>query len=209
MSKLQIGREYVYDSTVSRVKTSGSYGIGNIAEGARECGAARLACVDFALASFYGGGVIPTVLAPALWQPADPDAALLQATFQNWTLFWAAHRRALGGWGSLHVGRPTSRQVEATAHFDASPGAEERVLVSLLNPSPAALAGDVDVPLYYAGLAPGAAVSLWRVWPGAAQRELVRSAVVGGDGGGVFDIRVGGGLLLPPRSYAFFAVTSP
>jgi hypothetical protein len=113
---------------------------------------------------------------------ADPDAPLLQGTFSNWTAFWGAHRRVLGAWGSLHAGRPTSRQVEATVHFDSSPGAEELAFVSLLNPTAGqALPADVDASLYYAGIAPGAAVRIWRVFPGPAPRVLVRSAVVGGD----------------------------
>ena len=210
LDRLLIGREYVYDSTTSRVKTSGSYGIGDIAAAARACGAsaARLACVDFALASFFGLGVPPTVVARSLFDPADADAGALLQTFSNWTAFFRAHRRVLAAPGVLHVGRPTSRAVEGVVHVDpAAPAGGERALVSLINPAARALAADVFVPLYYAGLPPGAPVSIWRVWPGAAPRELVRTAVVGQDGGGVFDVRVEAALA--PQAYAFFAVTAP
>lgn len=208
--RLTIGREYVYDSTTTRIKTSGSYGIGDIAAESRACGAsaARLACVDFALASFFTLGVPPTVVAPSLWDPADPDAVSLAGTFRNWTMFFTEHRRILTAFGSLHVGRPTSRTVEGVVHVDASVGAVERAFVSLLNPTENALPGAIDVPLYYAGLPPGASVNVWRVWPGDTPRVLVRTAVVGSDGGGVYDIRIDPGDI-PPQSYVLYALTSP
>ena len=207
--RLTIGREYVFDSTTSRVKTSGSYGIGDIAAacGAVGAGAARLACLDFALASFYTLGVPPTVVARSLWPPGDADADGLRATFANWTAFWRAHRPILQAAGALHLSRPTMRAVEGVLHVDPDPAAAERALLSLVNPTAGALPGAVDVALYYAGFAPGSRVAISRVLPGGAPPTLLRTATVGADGGGVFDVRVDPGDL-PPRSYAVFAFSS-
>lgn len=208
--RLAIGREYVFDSTTSRVKTSGSYGIGNIAASSNSCGsgAARVACVDFALASFYSLGVLPTVVAASLWPPGDPDAAALQSAFGNWSAFWRAHRRILQAPGSTHISRPTMRATEAVVHVDPSPSAAERALVSLVNPTAGALPSAVAVSLYYAGLAPGASVSIHRVFPGSAPPVLLRTATVGSDGGGLFDVLIDAGALAP-QSYALFTITSP
>ena len=209
--RLTIGREYVYDSTTSRVKTSGSYGIGDIADAAKECGtgAARLACVDFALASFFSLGVQPTVVARSLWSPSDPDAAGLQEVFSNWTTFWRTNRRILQSSGSLHLSRPTMRAVEGVVHVDPTvPIPTVRAFLSLINPTAGALAGATYVPVYYAGLQPGAQVTIYRVLPGNAPPTLLRTATVGTDGGGLFDVLVDPGDL-PPRSYALFTITSP
>ena len=65
----------------------------------------------------------------------------------------------------------------------------------------------MDVALYYAGFAPGSRVAISRVLPGGAPPTLLRTATVGADGGGVFDVRVDPGDL-PPRSYALFAFSS-
>lgn len=93
-------------------------------------------------------------------------------------------------------------------HVDPTPGADERAFVALYNPSAGPLPCAVDVPLYYAGFAPGASVSIWRVFPGPAPRTLLRTAVVGADGGGVYDIHVSSDTPLGPESYAFFTVTT-
>jgi hypothetical protein len=72
MHRLQVGRDYTFDSTTSRLKTSGMYPVNYLAGQSTECGAPgtppRLACVDFALASFYAAGVIPNPMGPYLQQ---------------------------------------------------------------------------------------------------------------------------------------------
>jgi hypothetical protein len=206
MERLMIGREYVYDSTTSRVKTSGSYGIGDISEESRECGAsaARLACVDFALSSFFGLGVPPTVVAPSLVPAADSDAPALLSIFKSWTDFFKAHRTILAAPASLHLGRPTSRSIEATVHLSASPTATERAFIALINPMSVTMSAAIDTPLYYAGLAPNTDVSIWRVTAGAAT-VFIRNATVGNDGGGLFDVHIA--CEMPAQSYAFFVMT--
>lgn len=187
------------------------YGITDLAGQSLECGAAgtpaRLACVDFALASMFGNGVLPNTMGPYLVHPSDADATAILSTFAAWNAFYDAHRGALAGWASLHLGRPTSRSVEATAHLSSGGGGGSEVaLLALFNPAGAARQGSVGVSLYYAGLAPGAGVGVARVAPGAPN-SWVRNATVGGDGavgGGAFEVVVE--YALPPRSYALFTL---
>lgn len=153
-------------------------------------------------------GVPPTVVAASLWRADDADAAGLREVYSNWTAFWRAHRAVLQAPGVLHLSRPTMRAVESVAHVDpAAPPGGERALLSLLNPTAGALPSALALPLYYAGFAPGAQVQLWRVLPGGAPPQLLRTATVGSEGGGVYDVAVDVGLL-PPRSYALVAVTA-
>ena len=133
------------------------------------------------------------------------DAPALLALFAAWNAFYAAHRPILTSTASLHLARPTSRSVEATAHLDPSPSAAERALLSLVNPTLAARQGVLALPLYYAGLAPGVGVSV-ACATGPSAPVWVFNATVGGDArGGVYDVMVP--YDLPPRSYAMFTVT--
>jgi hypothetical protein len=142
----------------------------------------------------------------SLVPPADADAPALLALFAAWNAFYAAHRPILTSTASLHLARPTSRSVEATAHVDASPSAGERALLSLFNPAGSPRQGVLALPLYYAGLAPGVGVSLACTTSPGAPLQWVLNATVGGDGrGGVYDVIVP--YTLPPRSYALFIVT--
>ena len=209
--RLQVGRDYVYDSTTSRLKTSGMYPVNALAEQSTECGAPgtpqRLACADFALASFYAQGVIPNPMGASLAAPSDPDAPALLALFAAWNAFYASHRPILTSVASLHLARPTSRSVEATAHVDASPAAGERALLSLFNPAGTPRQGALALPLYYAGLAPGAGVSVACTTSPSAPLQWAFNATVGADArGGVYDVMIP--FALPPKSYALFIVTA-
>jgi hypothetical protein len=207
IDRLNVGRDYVYDSTTTRLHSSGMYGIGFVANDAKSCepSPGRFACLNFALASFYGQGVVPTMVSSVLWDPSDPDAPTIQATFKNWTTFFSAHRAILASPAVAHLVRPTTRSYEATAFLTAQPAAPERAFVSLYNPTNATVADKLAAPLYYAGIAPGTTVSVWQVTAGQAQPAFVRNATVGNDGGAIFDITLS--ISMPPLSYAFYSVT--
>ena len=204
--RLQIGREYVYDSTVSRLHSSGMFPINYISgQAAAECTGTngkppRLQCIDFALASFFGQGVVPNAMGPFLAPANDPDRAAILALFAGWNKFYAQYRGILTSPASLHLGRPTSRSLEVTAHL--SPSLPERGMVTLYNPTSSPMAGDVTVPLYYANFAPGALVSVAQVAPGAAP-VWVKNCTVGAEGA-VYDI------VFPYSvpSYAVFLITA-
>ena len=115
--RLSVGRDYVYDSTTTRLHSSGMYGVGDVAGASRQCDPSpgRLVCVDFALASFLGQGVVCDNVGASLWDPADPDAAKLAQIFSAWAAFFTTHRAILTSAASLHIVRPTARTLEARA----------------------------------------------------------------------------------------------
>ena len=203
--RLSVGRDYVYDSTTTRTHSSGMYGLGDLAQASLSCNPSpgRLVCVDFALASFLGQGVVPDVVASQLWAPNDPDAVALQYIFANWSLFFATHRAVLTSAASLHITRPTSRGYEATAHLLSDPSATERAFVSVYNPTSASLSDTLAVSLYYAGIAPGQSVTVTAVAPGT-KPAAPTTHTVGQDGGAVYDVMIP--LQLQPTSYALYVV---
>ena len=233
------------------------YGVSNAADAAQQCASdpsfGRLACLDFALASFYGQGIamnpkgaflvrmlplLPLLcleagqhtlsrrlITPALlllrrlllsclrqWDPSDPDAEAIEETYRNWTTYFVAHRPAFLGHASVHLRRPTSRAYEATAFLlNAADAAvartSERALAVLYNPTLEPAADTLELPLYYAGFAPGAAVVVSRVFPGDAPPERVLSTTVGEMGDAeAYSILVP--FALPPRTYAMFSVSA-
>ena len=137
----------------------------------------------------------------------SPHTPAILALFGAWNAFYAKHRPILTSVASVHLARPTSRSVEATAHLDASPGAAERCLLSLFNPTQSALSGKVALPLYYAGLAPGQVVSVLSAGAPAGQPAWLLNATVGADPeGAIYEVMVP--YALAARSYALFLVTN-
>lgn len=206
LDRINVGRDYVYDSTTTRLHSSGSYGVNSVVDAASSCDPhpGRFACLNFALASFYGQGVVATFTGDRLWDPADPDAALIQATFKNWTTFFAAHRGILSLPGVAHLARPTTRSYEATAFYNPLASASERAFVALFNPTNATVVDSLAVPLYYAGIRFGTAVTVSLLSPTSAP-VVVRSATVGDDGGAIYDVMVP--VSMPALSFAFVSVS--
>jgi hypothetical protein len=216
--RLSVGRDYIYDSTTTRLHSSGMYGMNNIAAASRQCDPSpgRLACVDFALASFLGQGVVVDNVAASLWDPADADAAALAALFSLWSAFFISHRAILTSAASLHIVRPTARTLEATVHLLPDPAAPERGMLTVYNPSTATITDTLPLNLYYAGFAPGDRVVVTDVTPAPGvdapmpqqrrPRRAPTSHIVGADGGGVFDISVG--VDMTPASHAHFVVSA-
>jgi hypothetical protein len=209
--RLSVGRDYIYDSTTTRLHSSGMYGVNDIASASRQCDPTpgRLVCVDFALASFLGQGVVSDNVAPSLFDPSDPDAAALTKIFKAWSDFFAAHRPILTSAASLHIVRPTARALEATVHLLADPAAPERGLLTIYNPSSGALSDELPVNLYYAGYEPGSVVVVSDAAPATGLDGTPRRAqsthTVGADGG-LYDIVIG--VALPPRSHAHYVISS-
>ena len=108
--------------------------------------------------------------------------------------------------------RPTSRDYEATAFLineaDAvAAGSMERALAVLYNPSLAPASDELELPLYYTGLAPGSPVIVSRVFPGSAPAQWVLNATVGmGGAAEVYSILIP--FTLPPKSYMMFSVAA-
>jgi hypothetical protein len=206
--RINVGRDYVFDSTTTRLGSSGGYGIGYVADDAKVCDPypGRWACLNFALASFYGQGVVPTMMSATLWDPTDPDASTVEATFKNWTTFFSAHRPILTSPAVTHLVRPTTRSYEAISFFSPLPTAPERGFVAVYNPSNTTVSDTLSVPLYLAGIRPGTVVTINHVVPGPAAPTFVRKATVGDDGGAIFDVSVP--VSLSAYSYAFYSISA-
>jgi len=205
--RLNIGRDYIYDSTTTRLHSSGGYGIGDPKNNANQCEPypGRLLCIDYTLASFYGQGVIPNAVASTLWDPSDPQADAIRYIYANWTAFYTAHRPILASPQVEHLVRPTSRNYEASAFLNPQPTATERGFVSVYNPINATTTTNLYVPLYYANIKPMTVVSIYQVGPNINNQNIfIRNATVGDDGGSIYDIMIP--LNLPPYSYALFVV---
>ena len=204
--RLTVGRMYVFDSTMNRVPASGQIGVNDLSASSLACGAAgtaaRMHCFDFALASGFGYGTIPSFRSAKLWDPADADAAKIEACINKWVGFFKSHRLLFASGSMLHIRRPDSRGYEAIAYMQPS---SSDSIVSVFNPSQEAIRANVTVPLYYSGLAHGSTVNVATValstgtGGGAAH-------VVGQEGKGMFDIVLP--CELPPASYAIFKLTS-
>lgn len=213
--KLTIGRDYVFDSSTTRLHTSGGYGIGDPQNNAKQCDPfpGRLRCVDYALASFYGQGVVPNAVSSMLWdEQNDPEWSAIRDIYTNWTSFFTAHRPILTSVQVVHLKKPSMRGYEATVFLSPSATATERAFVSVFNPTNSTITASLMAPLYYANIRPLTTVSIWQVsmpysGGGSNANVFLRNATVGDDGGSIYDVSVP--LALPPASYAFFTVTLP
>jgi hypothetical protein len=210
--RLSVGRDYVYDSTTTRLHSSGMYGVGDVAGASRQCDPSpgRLVCVDYALASFLGQGVVCDNVGASLWDPADPDAAKLAQIYSAWAAFFTSHRAILTSAASLHIVRPTARTLEATVHLLPDAAAPERGLLTIYNPSSSAVADTLPVNLYYANFAFGDTVTVTDAapatgLPGAGPRRATTTHTVGADGG-VYDVLVE--VSLPPMSHAHYVISA-
>mmetsp|Transcript_34143 Transcript_34143/g.102956 ORF Transcript_34143/g.102956 Transcript_34143/m.102956 type:complete len:948 (-) Transcript_34143:12-2855(-) len=218
---LTVGRMYVYDSTMNRVPASGQIGVNDLATSSLSCGkagtAARVACFDYALASGYTFGTIPSFRAARLWDPADADATVLEATITKWVRFFVDHRDLFVAGHIMHIRRPDSRDYEAVAYVRSAVNVTERALLSVLNPTTEVRAVNVTFPLYYAGFRPGDTVNVTRLpissrktsrnW--AALHEAAPTSAlhtVGGEGAGLYDVVVS--CALPPKSYTVYTVAA-
>ena len=92
-----VGRLYVYDSTMTRLPTSGQINVGDLVSAvsapAATAGAAgpgdehggRLRCLDFALMALASVAGQPYIHASRLYDPDDPDARAIATILARWT----------------------------------------------------------------------------------------------------------------------------
>lgn len=156
-----LGRMYAFDSTYDRVPTSGQYTVDDLVGCCTNDPLQTdvVQCVDFVIGGFYLFGTQPFFHAVALWEPGHKHASELGASVKRWTGFFKAYRQRMLGTGRmLHLRRPTARFLEAVAHVTSDAAEPLRAIVGLVNPTSRGIVDNVTVSLYYAGLAPGAAV---------------------------------------------------
>ena len=112
----EVGRMYIFDSTLNRLPSSGQIGVNDLAAASRTCSRERLICFDFILGSEYLMASVPSFRSARLWDPSDPQAAALERIVSKWTAWYKQHRtsRPSGAAGVLlqkmvHIRRPDSR----------------------------------------------------------------------------------------------------
>jgi hypothetical protein len=82
----------------------------------------------------------------------------------------------------VHLLRPSGRGLEAVAHVTSDTSAPERALLCLINPTGSPVRTNVTLPLYYAGLPPGARVTVRRVPVGLAAAAAAAAGVAAAEG---------------------------
>lgn len=171
--QITVGRMYTYDSTMTRVPSSGQIGVQDLVpalaspDSGCERAGGRLRCLDFVLGSLYIFAGQPNFRAPRLFDPADPDRSAIVSILSKWTAFFRAQRapRPSGDPGLLfakmvHVARPSARDIEACVHMTSDGSTSARALIALVNPTRRTLNRTITIPLHYSGLAPGTRVSI-------------------------------------------------
>ena len=112
----------------------------------------HLADYEAHLATNLGAGVQACWRGPRLF---DTDAT--RALVAKWVAWFKAHREVLES-DLLHLRRADGRDLDGWVHVN--PRGEERALAMLFNPLPVARTKELEIPLYYAGLAGSASVQV-------------------------------------------------
>jgi len=215
-----VGRMYIYDSTISRLPSSGQIGVHDLASLSKNCqGRTRLLCFDFVLGTQYLMGSIPLFHAARLFDPADADAKALASIILKWTTFYKQYRgpRLSGASGLLvskliHIYRPDSRHLEAVLHATSDNSTSDRAMLVIVNPTQQPLVDDISVDLYYTGLRPGSTVTVSQLnlsgydaaSSPAFRKESGEPHVLGEDGAVFTGILLK--LSLAPNSYNSFLI---
>ena len=216
-----VGRMYIYDSTVTRLPSSGQIGVNDLSSSTLtgcpvHAGGPvldRVTCFDFILGTQYLYGSIPSFRATKLYDPDDHDAHALNQTIGKWTAFYAKHRVILTG-KILHLQRPDGRSIEAVLHVaDGEEDDRSVAILAMVYPgrsNASAISQRLRVPLYYTGLRPGTTVTVTPIISstnhGVALKESTNHVLGGDEDAGFTDIVVN--VTMAPHSYIAFAISS-
>ena len=211
-----VGRMYIYDSSFSRLQTSGQIGVNDLttfSKNSPDCSnkpLSRIGCIDFVFGTQYLLGSIPLYRSNQLWDPNDLEAKQIEMTLKKWTTFYTTYRSILTA-KLVHLQRPNSRDIESVLHVAMTPQNEILALLSLINPSRTkTITQKMVIPLYYTGLGPGNKVLLETLNVSSSLRAIHHDSkatemhFVGEEGGGYTDIVVD--VILPPASYTVLLV---
>ena len=117
--------------------------------------------LEMAAASYLGQGNVPCYRGPVLFD--HQGGSKVQNMWSLWTAHYKKYRSILMA-DAVHVTRPGQNggAIETSVHVDAR---SQHAFVNFFNPKPSAVSKRVQLPLYYAGLSPGARVAL--TWGGS------------------------------------------
>ena len=122
-----------------------------------------------------GFGIAACYRGPGLY-----DTPAVQDMVKSWVGWFKQHRRVLTS-DIIHIRRADGQAIDGIVHVDPRNAAGEIALAAFFNPTTSALNSTIMLPLYYAGVAPGAVVNVSRAEPdGALQPSYQRPGAAGG-----------------------------
>ena len=192
---LGVSRQSMYDDTYVHTPTQGWMFVplveyhGGGAAATFEPLAENLEDYEWALAQYLGFGVAACYRGTRLF---DTDET--RAVVAKWVAFYKEHREILIS-DIVHVKRPDMQGVDAILHVNPFAASGEVGLAMVFNPTDAAVAEPLRLPLYYTGLATEAALT--------DSAGATRAAKLDRD----YSVEVT--LAMAPRSIEWFVVTAP
>lgn len=154
--QIVIARQNIYDGTFEKTPSMGWMFVplveyhGGGAAATLEPLAEHLAEYEAHLAQNFGSGVQACYRGPRLF-----DGDRTKAVVQKWTRFYRRHREILDS-DIVHVRRPDGRSADCMMHVN--PRLKEKALAMVYNPTAERFEGEIELPLYYAGLSDQAMV---------------------------------------------------
>jgi hypothetical protein len=145
--------------------------------------------MEWALATYFGYGVMPCWRGPVLY---DNDAS--HALFTKWVGFYKRYREILTS-DIVHVRRPDARGIDAILHVN--PSLNVSGLAVVYNPTAAPVNATLRISLYYTGLSDGAVIAR------EDRKEAAQTVELGRDYTVAFPV------VMEPRSVVWWTVTAP
>ncbi|HOZ45476.1 MAG TPA: alpha-galactosidase [Candidatus Hydrogenedentes bacterium] len=152
-----IARQNIYDGTFEKTPSMGWMFVplveyhGGGAEATLEPLSEHLDAYEWHLANNFGAGVQACYRGPRLY---DTDET--KALVKKWVDFYKRHRAILDS-DIIHVRRADGRRADGLLHVN--PWLDEKGLAMVYNPTPEAVSTDLELPLYYTGLAESAQIA--------------------------------------------------
>ena len=119
--------------------------------------------MSFGIAACYRG--------PGLY-----DTPAVRDMVKSWVSWFKLHRRVLTS-DIIHIRRADGQSIDGIVHVDPRNAQGEIAMAAFFNPTTAARKATIMLPLYYAGVLPGAVVNVSRAEPAGALLALPSSVV--------------------------------
>ena len=124
---------------------------------------------ELALAMHMSFGIAACYRGPGLY-----DTPAVRDMVTSWVGWFKLHRRVLTA-DIIHIRRADGQAIDGIVHVDPRNAAGEIAMAAFFNPTTAVLTTTILLPLYYAGVAPGAAVNVSHAVPAGALLALPKS----------------------------------
>jgi hypothetical protein len=129
---------------------------------------------------------------------------------KSWVGWFKQHRRILTA-DLIHIRRPDGQSIDGIVHVDASAASGEPIaMAAFFNPTNERMNATINLPLYYAGVAPGDVVNVTRAEPAGARLAIYSAAAPSSQAGTMLTAnarsRVALNVVVPGGGYAMFTV---